>query len=443
MQCSEDFLALPEYVFQQIDSVLKTKDLTKIVIGYSGGLDSTVLLHLVAGLMKQFESASVLAIHVNHGAHLSAPQWADHCKSFCESLNLKLTISNFSLGEVQQNREAVYRQARYSAFAEQLSASALLLTAHHQQDQAETVLFNLFRGAGVSGLSAIKRLRQLANGYHLRPLLSVTQDQLAEYAQHHQLSWIDDPSNQDQSFDRNYIRHQLLPLISKRWPAAKASITRSAELLNQANQVLNEVAVNDLADIETQKYPGVIKDLYMSVLKAGSLTALSQPRQLNVLKHWITSHSSLILSHDQLKQIHQDLCQQPGSSGLFEVKAIQIRAFNGFLYLLEKLPSSQSVDYKLLENDIGILFEHLGLKLELEREDSRVLEFRLRRGGETLQLNNQTKTLKTVYQQHAVPPWERDLIPLIYSDQKLIAVPGVVYADNSSIKNARVFKYLP
>ncbi len=437
---SED---LSDHVYRQIQPFCNLDKTENILIGYSGGLDSTVLLHIVVGLASKLNSITIEPIHINHGVNPAAKQWIKHCRSFCEKLNLSLTVDNFSLQQIKSNREAVYRRTRYKAFANHLQENDVLLTAHHQQDLAETVLFNLFRGAGVSGLRGMKAVRQFSCGYHLRPLLSVSRRCLSEYARHYKLSWIEDPSNQDLDFDRNYIRHKILPLINKRWPASLKSISRTAELLNQIEIILNELAEQDLVSAQAIRFPGVINGLYLSVLDIDAVLNLSEQRQINLLKNWIRSHASLLVSSEQLAQIHQTLCQKSDSSGLFELNNIQLRAFNGYLYLMEKLPQAGVAEFKYTTVKESILFEQLGLRLEIKtgKYPAR-LQFKPRHGGETIHQNSQTKSLKTIYQQKSIPPWERKLIPLVYVDDVLVAVPGVVYADGSVIQNCRLSKYV-
>ena len=434
---------LSDHVFQQISSFLNSSKATKILLGYSGGLDSTVLLHVVANLDNKLNSTIIEPIHINHGVNQSAQQWAMHCGSFCKKLGLPLTIRNYSLDEIKSNREATYRQARYESFANDLGESDLLLTAHHQQDQAETVLFNLFRGAGVSGLRGMEALREFAGGFHLRPLLFISPKCLIEYARHYNLAWIDDPSNEDLGLDRNYIRHQILPEINKRWPAAQDSISRSAELMKQADKILIEIASQDISSVEANDYPGVIEDLYLSVLDLRDISDLSEQRQLNLLRNWVKSKSSLVLSSDQLAQVYQDLYQKPDSNGLFELNNIQIRVFKGYLYLMKMLSQSDVVELEPTREDHSLIFRELGLCLEVQNGDAAYLKFKQRVGGEKIHQHNKTKSLKAIFQQESIPPWERDLIPLIFSGNDLIAVPGVVYADESIIQNCRLSKYMP
>ncbi len=421
LRCGE----LSDHVFDQINSILTTEKSNQILIGYSGGLDSTVLTHIIVGLKDKFRSTSVLAVHFNHGVNQTAKQWADHCQLFCNAHNLELKTLNFSLADVKSNREAEYRNARYEAFANELAENGLLLTAHHQRDQAETVLFNLFRGAGVSGLRGMKLLREFGRGFHLRPLLSIPHQRLIEYSQRHNLLCIDDPSNHDQDFDRNYIRHELLPIIEKRWPAAQTSIMRSTDLLNQTEEILAEVAELDITQAHAANFPGEIKNQYFSVLNKKRLGSLSMNRQRNAVKHWLQHNISINLNFSQINQIILDLCAINKRSGLFEIEGYQIRAYKNFIYLMPKLGlaiNTLSQPQKI--NNRTYLFEDLNLQLCFERTMPDNLQFRLREHAKRVQVHGQTKNLKKLYQDCRIPPWERKVLPLIYLNNQFITIAG-------------------
>jgi len=438
---SED---LSDHINQQISVFLPSNQTVSILIGYSGGLDSTVLLHALAGLSQEIDAINLLPIHINHGVSQFSINWVEHCQSFCEKLNISLAVFNACLEQVKTNREAEYRRVRYAVFADQMQENDLLLTAHHQQDQVETILFNLFRGGGLSGLRGMEAVRKFSSGHHIRPLLSLSPDCLINYARHHKLSWIEDPSNKDVEMDRNYIRHTILPLINDRWPSSVSSISRSGKLLKQTEKIINDLAQQDITVTQTHQYPGVIDGLYLSVLEINSVLDLSYERQINLLRHWIKLYACLSVSSNQLEEIHKNLCSKPDSNGLFEINDIQLRVFNGYLYLMEKLPCRKLKKLNISMQSKNFIIKQLGLKLEIDVEKNQdELQFKIRKGGETIRFNNQTKSLKMIYQQQKIPPWERDIIPLVYIDEVLVAVPGVVYEDGCVISRCRLCKYIP
>lgn len=448
---------LAQLVYSQLDAklaqmLLADNDLKTIQLGLSGGLDSCVLLHLLVTLKPQFDNVSISAIHVNHGVHECSDQWTDFCQDYCNRMAIPLHIARHDLTGVKTNREAVFRQTRYQVFADLLPVSGILLTAHHQNDQAETILFNLFRGAGVRGLRAMRSCVRFASGRHLRPLLSVPRSVLVDYAKNHKLKWIDDSSNTNIEFDRNYIRQKIIPLIEQRWPAAQACIARSGENLLEAQKIIDEIGLQDIQFCDESVYPGVIANAYLAVLNLERLNQLSKPRQHNLLRLWLLNNANLAPSAVQLNQIDEDLCTE-SSTGLFELKGYQLRVFKQRLYLMQALPKSVEDITVPLRQGNDYLFENLSLCIHIQlsttispniKSNSQAkfkFTFATRKGGENIRHNGQTQQLKTIYQLSSVPTWERDLIPLIYKDNHLIAVPGIVLADDCPLTQSSVSKY--
>ena len=219
-------------------------------IAFSGGLDSTVLLHLLADLAKTELLPALSAIHIHHGLQTAADAWPQHCQVVCDALGVPLLIERVKV-QPGASLERAARDARYAVFSAQTLANDVLLTGQHRDDQAETLLFRLLRGAGVRGLSGMPQQRPVGQGTLIRPLLAVTRAELERYAQAHSLSWIEDPSNQHRQFSRNYLRHQVMPALSERWPQAQANMARSAAHLRDAQGLLDELAQMDLAQAGT------------------------------------------------------------------------------------------------------------------------------------------------------------------------------------------------
>lgn len=252
-------------------------------IALSGGLDSTVLLHLLARLAQREALPPLSAIHIHHGLQAAADAWPAHCRELCVALAVPLQVEYVQVVPGASLEQAA-RDARYAAFAARLAVGEVLLTAQHRDDQAETLLFRLLRGAGVQGLSAMPVSRGLGAGQLVRPLLSCSRAELLAYADEHKLAWVDDPSNTDERFSRNYLRRQVLPLLLKRWPQALLSMARSAVHLNEAGQLLDELAQQDVAAAE------VVDEftwLTLPSLALPALRSLSEPRQRNALRYWL------------------------------------------------------------------------------------------------------------------------------------------------------------
>ncbi len=252
-------------------------------VALSGGLDSTVLLHLLASLAQREVLPPLSAIHIHHGLQAAAAAWPTHCRRLCEELGVPLRVESVQVVP-GASLERVARDARYAAFAAALGAGEVLLLAQHRDDQAETLLFRLLRGAGVRGLAAMPAHRALGTGQLLRPLLSCSRAELHAYAVAHRLTWVEDPSNADCRFSRNYLRRQVLPLLAARWPRAAASIGRSAEHLREAAQLLDELAQQDLAAADE---PPPLPWLALPSLRLAPLRSLSEARQRNALRYWL------------------------------------------------------------------------------------------------------------------------------------------------------------
>ncbi|WXL27203.1 tRNA lysidine(34) synthetase TilS [Ectopseudomonas mendocina] len=252
-------------------------------VAFSGGLDSTVLLHLLATLAQGERLPPISAIHIHHGLQAAADAWPAHCRAVCEALGVSLDVVYVQVKQ-QASIEQAARDARYRAFAETLAHNELLLTAQHRDDQAETLLFRLLRGAGVRGLSAMRPHRPLGQGYLLRPLLDVPRAELLAYAQREGLCWVEDPSNADQRYARNYLRQQVMPMLEQRWPLAASNMARAAGFLTEAGELLDELAV---ADLHAAQATSVFPWLTVPALSLPALRGLSESRQRNALRYWL------------------------------------------------------------------------------------------------------------------------------------------------------------
>lgn len=258
-------------------------------VALSGGLDSTVLLHLLAGLAQREALPPLSAIHIHHGLQAAADAWPAHCHKLCAALAVPLQVTYVQVSP-GASLERAARDARYGAFAAALAPGEVLLSAQHRDDQAETLLFRLLRGAGVQGLSAMPMSRPLGQGHLLRPLLQCSRAELQAYAEAHRLSWVEDPSNADERFSRNYLRRQVLPTLLKRWPQAASNMARSADHMGEAALLLDELAQQDLLKAQA---PGLHPWLGLPSLGLPALRELSEPRQRNALRYWLRERTAL------------------------------------------------------------------------------------------------------------------------------------------------------
>ena len=275
---------------------------TRLVVGYSGGVDSHALLHYLAAHRAQLPP--LLAVHIQHGLHPDSPQWSLHCEAVCGALNIDFVSIPVQLEDIAaQGLEAAARTARYAAFSTLLAAGDMLLTAQHQQDQAETVLLQLLRGGGVKGLAAMPTAMPLGAGTLCRPLLLLSQSDIMVYAKQHKLTWIEDPSNADSRWDRNYLRQQVMPLLQNRWPAMGDTLSRSAAHCAEASDLLATLAAQDMTVMGCDKAS--------ETLPIADLLALPLSQCKNVLRHWFMWRSLPTPSAVQLEQIIETVWEAP------------------------------------------------------------------------------------------------------------------------------------
>ena len=258
-------------------------------VAFSGGLDSTVLLHLLADYVHTHEAPPLCAVHVHHGLQAAADRWPTHCQSICAGLGIEFQVIHVQVAPGASLEQAA-REARYAAFGQLLGPGEVLFTGQHREDQAETVLFRLLRGAGLRGLAAMPAARPLGQGTLARPLLTAAREHLLAYARSYGLAWIEDPSNADNAFARNYLRQEVFPLLRQRWPQAAGNLARTAEHLGEALGLLDELAIQDLSGAADS---APLPWLGLDSLDLDALKALSPARQRNALQHWLSTRTRL------------------------------------------------------------------------------------------------------------------------------------------------------
>ncbi len=396
-------------------------------VAYSGGCDSTVLLHLMAFLRQQYP-AELHALHVNHNLHTAAPTWAAHCRAVCETLGVPLTEMNVDArGAKGESPEAAARAARYGIFTEMLKNGDGLLLAHHRDDQAETLLLQLLRGSGPRGLAAMPRHRELGAGWLGRPLLDYSRAELCRYADAEKLAWIDDPSNFDTDFDRNFLRQRVLPLLQERWPAATTTLARAAEHQAEAAELLHQ-----LADEDWQSAAGPRID----TLGIEALMQLTPERQTNLLRYWINRVNAVPLPDQQrvLRILTEVIPAASDAEPCIRWPGGQVRRYAGLLYLLTADPVSNlaPLEWDLRDRlDLGdgrtlraTPISGQGLNAEILK--SARITLRYRQGGEQCRPagRGHRHSLKNLLQEWGVPPWERGRVPLLYVNEDIAMVVG-------------------
>ncbi|MET0069960.1 MAG: tRNA lysidine(34) synthetase TilS [Candidatus Thiodiazotropha sp.] len=396
-------------------------------LALSGGLDSCVLLHLLAELRPELPY-ELVAIHVHHGLQPDADSWQAHCEQLCkeyriplQTVRLKLTVNS------GDSLEAAAREARYQALAAKMGEGDLLLIAQHQDDQAETLLLQLLRGSGPAGLAAMPPLAGFEPGWLARPLLAFPRDALEAYAQEQGLSWREDPSNRDLRFDRNFIRHQVMPLLRSRWPAAATTLSRAARFSGELLMLVREEAEEDLARARDGK---------TDTLSIPALKRLNSVRLRNLLRHWISAVGAPLPSSKKLARIEGEAVHgRSDAVPLICWQDWEVRRYRDRLFLnrtqtidLPTRPLAWPDGNELtLPEGLGRLIVKPGeggISAQRWREAS--VEVRFRQGGECCQLPGQEhhRPLKKLFQEWGVPTWEREQMPLVYLDGELAVVTG-------------------
>lgn len=446
---------LTERVAAQIAPLLPAH--SSILVGLSGGVDSVVLLHLLHNLAPRY-TWQLSALHVHHGISPNADAWAEFCAGLCVRHHIPLSIEHVDIAPLRAHGiEAAARKLRHEAFASQQCDFVAL--AHHADDQAETLLLQLLRGAGVRGASAMPVLmKQLAirPGYQntiagslvmsppkrpllagraclpdlLRPLLHCSRREILDYAAAHDLQWIDDESNADDSYPRNFLRHRVMPLLDERFPAYRNTLARSTRHFAEASSLLDELAQGDGA----QAIEG-------ETLSVASLQALNSSRAKNLLRYFLHSLGAPMPQAVQLDDMLQQLCNAREDAAVcIAFGDWQVYRYRGKVYASGALgeidPSfilpwrgEAELDWHAL--NMRLRFEHThatGIsQAKLQRAP---VTLRLRHGGESLRphLNASTRTLKNLLQEHHLPPWHRDRLPLLYCGDELACVPGIAIA---------------
>jgi tRNA(Ile)-lysidine synthase len=395
----------------------------RIFVGFSGGLDSTVLLHSLAthpSLLNQ-----ITAVHINHGISPNAFAWQRQCQQFCQKYQIPLIAQQVEF-ERQANIEEEARKARYQSFANLLTTEDCLLLGHHLDDQAETLLLQLFRGAGIDGLAAMQAIKKFAQGVLLRPFLKLSREILENYALTEQLKWINDESNLNTDFSRNYLRHQILPLLEQRWPAVVNNLVRTTHHCQQAQANLEDLAKIDCPALNQKS----------TMLPLSSLKDLGFARVSNVLRVWLKLNQIKLPSTLIFKRIISEVIEAREDAKPQVVwKEGCVRRYQQTLYLSSNEPAvllqtqnwisfPQTLEIKGLAR-LQVKITNQGLVLPTPAQ----IEIRFRQGGELFHWHGQTKQLKKLFQEWHIPPWQRDSIPLLYVNKQLAVVIGYAISD--------------
>jgi tRNA(Ile)-lysidine synthase len=411
-----------------------------LLIGLSGGMDSVVLLHLLHTLAPSFE-CQLSALHVHHGISPNADAWAEFCAGLCARHEIPLQIERVDISSLRNEHgiEAAARKLRHAAFARQ--SCDFVALAHHADDQAETLLLQLLRGAGIKGVAAMPVLSKVEGPVLsrvegplpkqvLRPLLDISRSALNEYAQEHGLQWVEDESNTDASYPRNFLRHQLLPLMEQRFPAYRHTLGRSAQHFAEANELLSELACQDMQ--------GSVGEASLDVALLRNLSAV---RSKNLLRFWLHRQGAPMPQAVELDEMLRQLLEARSDAALcVGFGAWQLRRYQGRVYALPALGEFDQGLALPWNGEAGLEWPALNARLSFVQAPGQGIcvaalrrfpvTLRLRNGGETLRPHPKaaTRSLKNLLQERHVPPWQRERLPLLYCAEELVCVVGVAVA---------------
>lgn len=419
-----------ENILQLLNNTPAGSNIKTWWLAYSGGVDSQVLLHLLSQT-----NLDVRAVYIDHGLQAESKQWAEHCALSCQQLNIPFqSISVNAKAESAQGPEASARHARYAALAELIEENHCLLTAQHQDDQTETFLLQLFRGAGAAGLAAMPFCNAFSKGLHMRPLLEFSQQQILDCAKQQNLTWVEDPSNKDDRYDRNFLRNQVMPILKQRWPAIDQTIVTVSKQQAENKHLLEYYAADELKRIHAD----------FESLPVEALLDFDEPHLRNVLRYWIRQKNIPVPSRNVLQQIIQQmLMAADDAKSKVCWSGFEMYRHKGDLYIVPEIEhdDKQSFDW---DGKSELVIDSLSSKLIMQESTGKGLHKNIvgkklkvcfRQGGEKIKPagRQETHSLKKLFQDVEVPTWQRSRIPLVYLNDELIAVVGYWIADQYTV----------
>ncbi len=391
------------------------ENIERVFVAYSGGLDSSVLLHLLISSKPSFQ---LVPWHVNHGLIEAAGRMERFCIEQASALGLEIRIDRLDLGEVESNIEAEARRWRYRLFERHTRAGDCIVTAHHADDQAETFLLNALRASGSAGLRGIARSRRLGDTLLLRPLLAYGRERLGKYASENQVEWFDDPSNRSNRFDRNYLRNEVVPLLRRRWPGFQHALAASSDIQSEIQELLDETGALDYDAFKCAESGGY------PTLDVDGLNRLSLARRKNLVRYWVAQAGLPVLPRARLLELINQLHTKNHASPEISMPGYSIRIYDRRMFLVrdtEVACSDDSFDFGFCERieieqlELRTTRDEIFRRLRItDRNQALTLRFRTRAGE-----NRDRHRLKRMFQKYRVPPWERARVAQIYLDDRL------------------------
>lgn len=406
----------------------KIRGLQKILVGFSGGIDSTVLLHALYLIReKQLPSLEIRAIHIHHGLNSKANTWEQHCAQLCLQWDIPFVCRHVAVDASQKGIEAAARDARYQAYREELQENEVLVTAQHLDDQAETFMLALKRGSGPAGLSSMPELLAFTaccgSTWLLRPLLSTPRIELETYMQEQQLSWVEDDSNQDDRYDRNFLRLHIMPVLAERWPHFSSAVARSAALCGEQESLLDELLKDTLEEMMD----------YQGGLFIDDLIGCSSSKRNALIRRWVGLHQLPMPPFNQLERIWQEVAlARQDADPICRLGQFEIRRYQGALWVVKRINRLVNQQFAWQFPEPFELPESLGILQVMEGQgqirsplahENVTIRFGLQ-GTLNIVGRHRSRSSKKIWQELGVAPWMRERIPLIYYNDQLITAVG-------------------
>ena len=419
----------------EVERFVKHKNARRLLVALSGGVDSVSLLYKLCELRTHYD-LSIAALHVDHQIQPESEQWMKHCQAQCDELKVPLKTIKLNLQDSGHGQEAAARQARYDWFHSQITPADVLVLAHHMGDQIETVLLRLFRGSGLLGLGAMHEIRQFGLGWMARPLLGVSKEEIIAYAKQMDLRYIEDPSNLDTYIDRNFVRHEVLPLIRLRWPSVDQTIFRCSDHLKTIQSSLDKGAQVDLKMFLCLSKPTLLGDY--GCIRIGDLINLDQTRIVDVLRYWIRREGLTLPSTGKMNELmRQVFGNETMGRGGIRWKEGEFRAYRGFLYLLPVQPKLcnpvtqhwQGLDaLRIKEVEVALSVRRRrgsGIRVSFIKNSPFILDWQHKARVIRPSRSRHNRTIKNLFQESGIPSWERCRLPYVYLGDDLVCIPGL------------------
>ena len=413
-------------LIESLNEALKlTPGCQTFIVAYSGGVDSHVLLHACSMLIETRPSLNIGAVYIDHDLHEKSSQWRLHCEAVSKQLSIPFNSIKVDARDVNNDGpEQAARKARYGAFEKLVKQGVVLFTAQHQDDQSETLILQLLRGCGIDGLAAMPKIDTFSNGHLVRPFLELEKSSIMAYADYHKLTWVEDPSNIELDYNRNYLRHSVIPIIKERWPAFAKTTARTASHCAESSEVLDKYLVQYIDAQEPR-----ILDISSLLLRDGS-------EQKVIYRYWLKCNNVTMPSSKILNEMVEGVVNAINDkSPVLRWNNLEVRRHQQCLYLLNVLPSISIGDVTCwtgnkcsLPHSAGELevLPTVGEGVSKDVWASSAITVRFRQGGEKLKIEGRegTKRVKKLLNEQSVPVWVRQRIPLIYINDELAAVAG-------------------